>query len=114
MDRAARIAFVAAACFSFVMAVLPHPPAIPGQPSDKLTHIAAFLTLGALAACGFPRHSVSRLFLFLSGFGAVIELVQATPALHRDSDVFDLLTDMAAALFALGLARWVMRRRSRG
>lgn len=108
MQRLARIAFFVAACFAFVMAVLPHPPAIPGQPPDKIVHMLAFATLGALAAAAFPRRSLLVVFLALSVFGALIEVVQAIPVLHRDSDIRDLLADMAAALAALWAARWAL------
>lgn len=115
MQRAARIAFVFAACFALVMAVLPHPPPIPGQPPDKIMHMLAFATLGALAAYGFRLQSVALLFLGLTAFGALIELVQAIPMLNRDSDAADLAADMAAALAALaavrGAAAWRERRR---
>jgi hypothetical protein len=115
-QRAARIAFVLAAIFAFVMAALPHPPPIPGQPSDKLLHMLAFATLGALGAAGFPGRSVIRLFVVLSLFGGVIELVQAIPMLNRDSEWADLVADMAAALVALTgtrcLLAWHARRRA--
>lgn len=110
MQRAARIAFVAAFCFSLIMAVLPHPPPIPGQPSDKIMHMLAFATLGTLAAYGFPRLTLLQLFVGLTAFGAAIELVQAIPALNRDSELADLLADMAAALLALWLTRQLMAR----
>ena len=110
MQRAARIAFVICACYAFVMAAVPNPPPIPGQPSDKIMHMLAFGTLGALAAYGFRSISTARLFAGLTAFGAVIELVQAIPILHRDSDIVDLLADMAAALAALAAVRWLTRR----
>ena len=113
MQRAARIAFVFCACFAFVMAAVPHPPAIPGQPSDKIMHMLAFGTLGALAAYGFRRVSVARLFLGLTAFGAIIEMVQAIPWLHRDSDIVDLLADMAAAIATLAAVRWFAARADR-
>ena len=113
MPRAARIAFVFCACFAFVMAAVPHPPPVPGEPSDKVMHMLAFATLGALAAYGFERTSVARLFLGLTAFGAVIEAVQAIPMLHRDSDIIDLLADMAAALAALVAVRWLAARTDR-
>ena len=47
-----RLLFWAAAIFALVMAVLPHPPELPGDPSDKLQHVAAFATLGLLGAWG--------------------------------------------------------------
>ncbi|HEU4820548.1 MAG TPA: hypothetical protein VFS87_05255 [Qipengyuania sp.] len=113
-QRAARIAFVVAAIFSFVMAALPHPPPIPGQPSDKLLHMLAFATLGTFAATGFRGQSVMRLFVALALFGAVIELVQAIPMLNRDSEWADLLADMVAALVALMGTRWLLAWRPDG
>lgn len=113
MQRAARILFVICAILAFVMAALPHPPQLPGQPSDKIMHVLAFATLGGLAACGFHRVRVALLFAALTGFGALIELVQAIPALHRDSEFIDLLADMGAALVALIATRWMAARRER-
>lgn len=113
MQRAARIVLVFAAFISFVMAAVPHPPHIPGQPSDKIMHMLAFATLGGLAAYGFRSRSIGLLFLGLSGFGALIELVQAIPVLNRDSDIADLAVDMAAAFAALAVVRWRVARRGR-
>jgi VanZ family protein len=109
MQRAARIAFVISACFAFVMASVPHPPTIPGQPPDKILHMLTFAALGGLAAYGFRPVSVAPLFWKLTAFGALIELVQAIPALRRDSDILDLLADMAAALVALLAVRWLSK-----
>ena len=111
VQRAARIAFLFAAVFALVMAALPHPPPIPGQPSDKLLHMLAFATLGGLSAVGFPSQSVARLFLALTAFGAAIELIQMIPMLNRDSELADLLFDMAAGLAALVTARWAVMSR---
>lgn len=108
MQRLARTAFVAAAVFALVMAALPHPPAIPGEPSDKVLHVLAFAVLGGLAAAGFRKQPVARLFLALTAFGAAIELLQAIPVLNRDSEIADLLADMAAALIALTVTRWLL------
>jgi hypothetical protein len=42
----------------------------------------------------------------------VIELVQAIPALHRDSDVKDWIADtLAAGVVLLFVRRWRLRRR---
>lgn len=114
MQRAARIAFVFCACFAFVMAALPHPPAIPGQPSDKVMHVLAFATLGSLAAYGFRQTGVAMLFIGLTALGGAIELVQAIPQLHRDSDIADLLADMAAAFVALVAVRRLAPRAGQG
>lgn len=47
-QRPARLAFVIAAIFAFVMAALPHPSPIPGQPPDTILHMLTFATLGVL------------------------------------------------------------------
>ena len=105
-SRTARSIFWAAACFAFVMAVLPHPPEVPGHPNDKVQHIAAFATLAILGSFAYPRAALTKLLLWLSLFGAAIEVVQAIPALHRDSDVLDWLADTAAVGAVLVLVRW--------
>src|SRR5205085_11320042 len=75
-SRSARAIFWAAACFAFVMAVLPHPPEVPGDPNDKVQHIAAFATLALLGSYAYPLTSHLSLLACLSLFGAVIEIVQ--------------------------------------
>jgi hypothetical protein len=107
-----RVIFWAAWTFSLVMAVLPHPPHFPGEPSDKVQHILAFLTLGVLGAWAYPKTLMLQLLVRLSLFGALIELVQAIPILNRDSDPLDWLADTVAAALALGIAGW-LRARSR-
>ncbi len=106
-----RLSFCAAATFAFVMAVLPHPPDIPGNPSDKVQHVAAFATLGLLGAWAYHRKSLLQLFAALSAFGAFIEIVQAIPVLHRDCDVKDWIADTLACGVVLVFVYW---RRSRG
>ena len=101
--------FWAAALFAFVMAVLPHPPRLPGNPSDKVQHVIAFATLGLLGGFAYPRAQAVRLAVGLSLFGALIELVQAIPALNRDSDVIDWIADTAASAIALVAVRRLRR-----
>lgn len=105
-----RLLFWAAVIFAFVMAVLPHPPAVPGQPNDKIQHIAAFTALSLLGTWAYPR-SLLHLLVGLSLFGAFIELVQAIPALHRDCDVKDWIADTVACGTVLLLVRWRRSRR---
>jgi VanZ family protein len=109
-SRSARALFWAAACFAFVMAVLPHPPQVPGEPNDKVQHIVAFATLSLLGSFAYPRTALLRLLAGLSLFGAFIEVVQAIPVLHRDTDVLDWLADTVAVVVMLLIVRW---RRSR-
>ncbi len=93
-----RVLFWAACLFAFVMAVLPHPPMVPGDPSDKIQHIVAFLVLAALGHFAYPRTKKRVLLLGLMAFGAMIEFAQLIPALHRDSDPYDWIADTLAAL----------------
>ena len=92
------------------MAIVPQPPEVPGEPNDKVQHIIAFATLALLGAFAYPRTLLVKLFAGLSLFGAFIEIVQAIPALHRDSDVLDWLADTAAVLVVLVLVRWLRSR----
>ena len=105
-SRTARGLFWAAALFAFVMAVLPHPPHIPGNPNDKLQHIAAFLTLALLGSFAYPAMALIALLVRLSIFGAVIEVIQAIPMLHRDSDFWDWVADTLAVGVGLLVVRW--------
>lgn len=105
-----RLLFWGAALFAFVMAVLPHPPELPGEPSDKVQHVAAFATLGLLGAWAYARKPLLLLLAGLSLFGAVIEVVQSIPSLHRDADVKDWVADTLACGLVLAIAAW--RRRS--
>lgn len=105
-----QLLFWVAALLAFVMAVLPHPPHLPAN--DKIQHMTAFATLGLLGSFAYPRLSSRRLLVGLSLFGAFIEIAQAIPALHRDSDPLDWLADtIAVAVVLLALRWWRSRRR---
>ena len=108
-----RVIFWIAIVLSFLAAINPQPPQLPGAPNDKVQHISAFLTLGALAFFAFPRSRALTLLIGLSAFGALIEFVQMIPALHRDGDVLDWIADTAAAAVIL-VALQFLRRTSRG
>ena len=88
------------------MAILPHPPEVPGEPNDKVQHIAAFATLALLGSFAYPKMSLVRLLALLSAFGALIEVVQAIPVLHRDSDILDWIADTTAVVVVLTTVRW--------
>jgi len=102
----AKFVFWAALLFTFVCASLPPDRAPQLVPWDKAEHFIAFYTLTALALAAFPRHSLLRIAVLLSVFGAGIELVQALPFIHRDCDFWDWVADtiaIAATLAALAL-----------
>lgn len=106
-DKAStRVLFWAAALFALVMALLPHPPHVPGEPSDKVEHMAAFAVLGLLGSIAYRRLSALQLVIALSGFGALIEVLQAIPSLHRDSDPLDWIADTVACLVVVLAVRW--------
>lgn len=101
-----RAAFWAALVFTLIMALLPNPPDLPVT-SDKLQHAGAFVTLAVLAAVAYRAARPIYLLIALSVFGAMIEVLQAIPALHRDSDPLDWLTDtIAAGLVIVAIAWW--------
>jgi di/tricarboxylate transporter len=106
--------FWAALLFGFVMAVLPRPPELPGNPSDKVQHILAFTVLTSLALAAYPRARPLKIGLWLAAFGGLIELVQMIPALHRDGSWLDWAADIGAVavvlLLGVPLRRYLMRR----
>ena len=95
------LAFWAAMLFGFVIAILPKPPTLPGDPSDKVQHILAFLVLAALASLAYPRARPLRIGLGLAAYGALIEFTQMIPALNRDAELLDWIADVAAASIVL-------------
>ncbi len=113
-QRLLRLTFWAALCFAFVMAVLPHPPQMPGDPSDKVQHIIAFTVLSGLAGASFRRTALLPIGIRLSAFGALIEIVQAIPALNRDSSALDWLADTGAVLIVLIIVALLRRGRRIG
>lgn len=107
-------AFWGAAIFAVTMAVLPHPPKIPlDRYGDKVEHMVAFATLALLAALAFPHKSRLRLAERLSFLGALIEVVQSIPALHRDCDIRDWAADTIAVVVVIGLVNLVQPTRKR-
>ena len=104
-------AFWAAMLFGFVMAILPKPVALPGNPSDKVQHNVAFLVLAALASLAFPRSKPLKIGIGLSLYGALIEFTQMIPALNRDAELLDWIADTVAASAVLIL--FAIFRRSR-
>ena len=105
-NRLVRLLFWAAALFALVMALLPHPPDIPGHPSDKIQHMVAFATLGLLGGSAYPALRRRWLIVGLSLYGALIEIAQRIPALHRDSDPLDWIADTVACAAGIILVRW--------
>ena len=99
-----RLAFCLALLFAVTMAILPHPPRLFSDAmGDKLNHMMAFATLTALAAGGWPTAPRWRVAERLSFLGALIEVLQAIPAVHRDCDIRDWIADTLAIVVVTGL-----------
>lgn len=99
MQQLLRAVFWSAVVIVFTLLVLPHPPTFMIK-SDKIQHMLAFIALSTLGVCAYPRH-IWRVLFGLFAFGAVTELIQTIPFLHRDADVLDWLADATATTVAL-------------
>ena len=107
-----RLLFWLALIFAVVMADLPKPPKLMIDSfGDKFEHILAFSVLSALAALGFPAALRWRIAERLSFLGALIEVTQSIPTLHRDCDIRDWIADTVAIVVVtviMGhLLRWL-------
>lgn len=91
--RASLTLAVLVAC---VMAFLPEPPRLPGDPPDTYLHALAFAVLAGLSRVSFPDLRAWEILAGLTLLGFVIECVQAIPALGRDASALDLAVDVAA------------------
>jgi hypothetical protein len=69
--------------------------------------MAAFGTLTILACVGWPRARLLRIGERLSFLGAMIELVQSIPSLHRDCDIMDWVADTVIVIGVLAIVRIV-------
>jgi VanZ family protein len=100
---------------AFVMAVLPKPPYTPiDQYGDKFAHIVAFTSLTVLALLAYGRVARWRILERLCFFGAVIEVIQSIPALHRQCDVRDWAADTLAVLVVIVVLSPFLPRRESG
>ena len=111
---AMRLLFWLALIFAVVMADLPSPPKLSIDSfGDKFEHMLAFGTLSGLAALGFPDALRWRIAERLSFLGALIEVTQSMPLVHRDCDIRDWIADTAAIVVVTAimgpLLRWLRR-----
>ena len=110
--RTFQVAFFVAAVFALITALLPSPPFEPTFAyADKVKHFVGFVLLAGLAWVGFPQAPQRLIVERLSFFGAMIEVFQSIPALHRDCDVFDWATDTIAVVIAVALLARLMPAR---
>ncbi|WFL78704.1 hypothetical protein P7228_06480 [Altererythrobacter arenosus] len=92
-----RIALFVGLALTFFLSVVPQPPMIPDQLSDKAQHALAFVTFTLLALGAYPRASSWKIFLWLGLVGVAIEGVQSLPGIERDPSAADVLVDFLAA-----------------
>jgi hypothetical protein len=90
----ARVVFWATLVITFVIAEMPPDKAPQLFSWDKAEHFTAFYVLSCMAIMAYPRTSLLVAGLWLSLFGATIELVQALPFIHRDCDIKDWIADV--------------------
>lgn len=109
MTKWVKLVFIAAASFALVMALLPQPPPVPGQLTDKFQHVTAFAVLTLLACAGWPAVRTRTIVVGLTAFGAMIELAQMIPALHRDASSLDWVADAMAVVITVGIALAIRR-----
>lgn len=112
-ERWFRLAFWGASMVAFMAAIWPRPLRIPGEPSDKVQHILAFVVLTVLALAAYRRASFLRVIAGLALFGALIEVTQMIPALNRDAELLDWIADVSAVATVLVIAAAWRRFRSR-
>ncbi len=111
-NAALRVLLAIAIVVAVTMALLPKPPHLAiDQFGDKFEHMLAFATIALLAGLAFPRASLWRIGERLSFLGALIEVFQAIPALHRDCDFRDWIADTLAIAAVLLVAAAVRRSR---
>lgn len=99
--RAFRMLFVAAMVAAVVLALLPAVDDPFVNVWDKLKHALTFGVLAGLAAFGWRQTPLLRIGERLSFLGALIEVFQSLPALHRDCDPKDWIADTLAIAVAL-------------
>lgn len=102
--RAFQVLFWLALVFACVMAFLPKPPHTPlDRLGDKVQHMIAFATLAGLATLAFGREARWRIIERLCSLGAVIEVIQSIPWIHRTSDVRDWIADCVVVVIAVAI-----------
>jgi VanZ family protein len=106
-----RVLLLIAVAIAVTMALLPHPPHLPiDSLGDKVEHSLAFVVMTILAVAGYSETPLTRIGERLSFLGALIEVFQSIPALHRDCDVLDWITDTVAIIVVLLIVRLVRGR----
>lgn len=92
--------------FALFMALSPRPPKLPiDRFGDKAEHVLAFAVLTLFARLGFRDAPDRRILERMSFAGAMVEVLQSIPALHRDCDWRDWMADTLAVAVVLLMMR---------
>ncbi len=94
-----------------LMATTPYEPSFFHLIWDKAQHAAAFAILTILAVAAFPSAALMRIGERLSFAGAMIELIQNLPQVHRDCDFYDWVADTLAIIVILLIVSGSRRHR---
>lgn len=113
--RVAIALFWAALLLTFLIAIGEAPSRLVWEDQDKLEHFGAFFILMVLGVFAYPRRALATTGMALLAFGVLIEVAQATPFVHRDADLYDVLADgsglaLAASLLAITGLRFRLLR----
>ena len=99
----ARIIFIAACLVVGYGLFAPPGKGPPLLPWDKAEHFIAFFGLMVLALPAFPKARLWLLAGALIAAGAAVELIQKTPLIHRDADLWDGVADSLGVLTVAGV-----------
>jgi len=94
----------------YVLAIMPSAEAPDLGAGDKVNHVAAFMTLTWLGRVAYGPRSSWQLPVLLSLFGALIEITQALPVVHRDASFWDWAADTLAIATVLPFTIAIERR----
>ena len=107
-----KLLLLVAVVVAVTMALLPKPPHLPiDRFGDKFQHMLAFATLAALASFAYPAAPGLKVLERLSFLGAMVEVLQSIPSLHRDCDIRDWIADTIAIALVVGIVALVRRTR---
>ena len=110
-----RVCFWLLLIFAVVMLLLPHPPkTVFDRLGDKVEHMMAFGGLAGFGSFGFAQSNRWRVAERLSLLGALTEVIQSIPALHRSCDIFDWMADSSAIVLATAIASLILARAKPG
>jgi len=103
-----KLGFWVAAAAVLYVALMPAHDA-PELGWDKLMHFSAFAALTTIALLGYGRSRPLLVGALMSGFGALIEVLQGLPLFHRDASIGDWIADALAVIVVLTGA-WIVSR----